>query len=269
MIDLSLMFVGGLLGSGHFIGMCGAFAVAIGWPAERPVHNLFRQSVYSLGRLSSYVFLGAVAGFAGERLTLSFSTVSLVQCGLSLVAGVVLLATGLVALGLLPSSDRWLSRLSGCSAAKQFRDLMKSRSLANLLIAGMATGFLPCGLVYAFVALALSSGSPLTGMSVMAAFGAGTVPAMVATGLGSSLLSVNARRRLMRVAAFSVMLIGILTITRGVLAFNSSSDTDTVPDCPFCDVDQVSSAGSESETLSGNVPNAAKRQPTSSPSVVE
>jgi uncharacterized protein len=71
MIDLSLMFVGGLLGSGHCIGMCGAFAVAIGWPAERPVHNLFRQSVYSLGRLSSYVFLGAVAGFAGERLTLS------------------------------------------------------------------------------------------------------------------------------------------------------------------------------------------------------
>ena len=48
----------------------------------------------------------------------------------------------------------------------------------------MATGLLPCGLIYATLGIAVASGDPLTGGLAMAAFGLGTAPALAALGLG-------------------------------------------------------------------------------------
>lgn len=232
MIELPLVFMGGLLGSGHCIGMCGAFALAIGWNANRPAVNLVRQSIYSAGRCFTYVFLGASAGLGGQQLQQSLSTVTLVQGGLSILAGVALLITGLVSAGLIPPADRWLKRASSCGAATHFRNLLQSRQPGNVFLAGLATGFLPCGLVYAFLALALSSGTIFAGAAIMAAFGLGTMPLMLGVGLGSSIVGLNGRKRLVRLAAICVIATGCLTIVRGAGAFTAAPDES--PSCPFC-----------------------------------
>src|SRR5690606_2384539 len=52
MIEWSLIFLGGLLGSAHCIGMCGGFAIAIGAGATRWSSNALRQVIYSLGRIT-------------------------------------------------------------------------------------------------------------------------------------------------------------------------------------------------------------------------
>ena len=46
----------------------------------------------------------------------------------------------------------------------------------------MLWGFLPCGLVYSVIAIALVSGSATGGMLTMLGFGIGTLPALLLTG---------------------------------------------------------------------------------------
>jgi uncharacterized protein len=73
MIELPLVFFGGLLGSYHCIGMCGAFAISIGMGSSSPLRNLLRQAVYTLGRIFTYAFGGVAVAFVGLRLTRSLS----------------------------------------------------------------------------------------------------------------------------------------------------------------------------------------------------
>ncbi len=233
MIELPLLLMGGLLGSGHCVGMCGAFAIAIGWDASRPTANLLRQSIYSLGRCCTYSFLGAIAGFGGQWMQQRLGALTSVQAVLSLVAASALILMGLATSGLVPSSDRWLSKLAACPAVGQFRELLKSRRLTNVFVAGLATGFLPCGLVYGVLALALSSGSVILGAAMMAAFGLGTIPLMLVVGLTGSTLSFTMRTRLLRVAAICLVGAGVLTGARGLADLTSPSDSEPPP-CPFC-----------------------------------
>ena len=94
---------------------------------------------------------------------------------------------------------------------------MTAPGWSNVLLAGVLTGFLPCGLVYGFLGLASSSASIFHGLLTMLAFGAGTAPIMILTGAGGSLLSHSARRHLMRVAAVCVMITGLISLARGVM----------------------------------------------------
>lgn len=232
MIDWPLIFLGGVLGSGHCVGMCGAFALAIGWNADTPRKNCISQMVYSVGRCLTYVFLGTVAGFCGQQLRHGLPMIANVQGWISIVAGQALVATGLVSTGWIPSSERWLKNISSCAAATHFRNLLRSGQAVHVFLAGVATGFLPCGLVYAFLALAISSAHLHTGAVIMLAFGLGTVPLMIFTCLGSSLVGIENRQRLVRFAAYSVILTGCLAIARGVSGIATEAET-SIP-CPLC-----------------------------------
>ena len=69
MTPLWLTMLGGLLGSSHCVGMCGGFAAIVGLRTGSMAGNLRAQLIYSAGRLMSYATLGAIAGFAGQRLS--------------------------------------------------------------------------------------------------------------------------------------------------------------------------------------------------------
>ena len=60
-----------------------------------------------------------------------------------------------------------------------------------VFLAGVLNGFLPCGLVYGYLALASSTASLPLGLATMATFGAGTVPVMVLTGVGALAFSLT------------------------------------------------------------------------------
>src|SRR6516162_3919848 len=102
MIELPLIFLGGLLGSAHCVGMCGGFALTIGVGAPSFFSNLARQLAYTLGRVLTYSFFGVVAGYAGLWLSRKAGTLVNVQAGLSILAGSLLVFQGLLALGVLP-----------------------------------------------------------------------------------------------------------------------------------------------------------------------
>lgn len=233
MSELPLIFVSGLLGSSHCVGMCGGFALAIGLRADRMRENLRRQMIYSAGRLATYSFLGVVAGTAGQRLARSSLPLVNVQGALAILAGVLLVAQGLQSMGLLSFRRRPHSTIAPCLAGGALKTFLTSPDLASVFLAGLMTGFLPCGLVYAYLALASASASLSQGLATMAVFGAGTLPLMLATGLGSTFLSLPARRRLLAGAAWCVLLTGALSTWRGAVALAQSTSAEA-PTCPFC-----------------------------------
>lgn len=230
--QLALIACGGLLGSSHCVGMCGGFAMMIGLHRATLRQNLVGQLVFSAGRIVSYATLGGFAGFAGRTLVQKVPAFVNVPAVLSLVAGLFLLWEGCHAAGLLGRRSSG-SAGSGCLFGGMFSTLLKHPALRNAFCAGIFTGLLPCGLVYAFVSLAASTGDLLQGILAMTAFGFGTVPLMILTGLGAMLLTVTARQRLWRVAAWCVVLTGALTIGRGV-SFLAAADKPPAERCPLC-----------------------------------
>lgn len=239
MIEWPLIFLGGLLGSSHCIGMCGAFALTIGLGTVSARANLRRQLIYSAGRIFTYSFAGAVAGFGGMRLqrlavpTIGPWTVDM-QSVLAIAAGALLVVQGLHAAGFLPRILRRGAAAPYCPSRALFASFLTAPGWHYAFLAGLLTGFLPCGLVYAYLVLAAGSGGLPTGMAIMALFGTGTIPLMVLTGLGTSLLSPSARHRLLQAAAFCVIITGLLTIHRGINWTRSSNPT-TGPACPLCE----------------------------------
>ena len=81
----------------------------------------------------------------------------------------------------------------------------------------MLNGFLPCPLVYAFAAQAAGAANALQGMLVMASFGLGTFPAMVLMGSIGRLLAPAWRQRGVWLAGSLILLLGLITLARGVL----------------------------------------------------
>ena len=198
MIELPMVFLGGLLGSAHCVGMCGGFALGIGLGAPSLAANVSRQALYTAGRIFTYSFLGVAAGYAGSRIAGSVGAWINVQAALCLLAGFLLAGQGLLGLGVIPR--RFRPGPSGgplCLAGTFVGPFLRSPRSSDVLLAGIFTGFLPCGLVYGFLALASSSASVPQGLLTMALFGAGTGPLMILAGAGGSLLSHVGRRNVL------------------------------------------------------------------------
>jgi hypothetical protein len=83
-------------------------------------------------------------------------------------------------------------------------------------VAGVLNGLLPCGFVYAALATALTAGDLVESMTFMAAFGAGTGPAMLGVSLVGRVASAAWRARLQRLVPYGLAFVGLLLIVRGL-----------------------------------------------------
>jgi sulfite exporter TauE/SafE len=209
----AVIFLGGLAGSLHCVGMCGGFPLALaGARAARPVR---RQLLYNAGRLHALVFIGALSGAAGAAVV-TVAPLRAVERALALGAGAVMVLAGLEMLGLTTRLGRAGAALAGATVGRVLAGVLRSGSPAAPLALGVFNAFLPCQLVYAFAARAASTASVTDGMLTMLAFGLGTVPAMLALGVGRLLARPAVRAGLTRVSAVAVLLFGLMTIARGL-----------------------------------------------------
>lgn len=233
MTELPLVLMAGVLGSAHCVGMCGGFAVMVGMSATSCRRNVATQLVYSLGRLMSYTTLGGAAGFAGWRIVECAPALANVPAILSLLAGLFLIVEGFLAAGLIRRRQPRSGAAAACLVGPVFAGILRTPGFQNTFTAGILTGLLPCGLVYAFLSLAASTHDLLRGMATMLAFGIGTIPLMVLTGSGTMLLRPESRKRLYRVAAWCVVATGALTAYRGYSFLGASPERRSAV-CPFC-----------------------------------
>ncbi len=227
-VELAAVFVLALTSSVHCVGMCGGFAATIG-AAKLPFgSNLARQMIYSVGRVCTYSFFGATGGYAGLYLSRFNSALVSAQQVFSILAGVMMILIGASTLGLVRLR---VFRLEGVSAllAPMFNHFLHARGRGGFFLAGLANGFLPCGLVYAFLASAVATGDMFQGLLIMATFGVGTVPAMLLTGCGSSLLTHTGRLRVYRLAAVFILLAGVMTIKRAIFTADAPACHEPPP----------------------------------------
>ncbi len=153
------------------------------------------------------------------------------QAVLAIVAGVLLIAQGLISAGVLSLPKR--KHLPSCLTPGLLGNFLRQPRLSGAFLAGVFTGFLPCGLLYAYVALAASAGSMFGGLTRMSVFGAGTVPLLVTVGAGGSLLGLTARQRALRIAACFVIATGVVSILRGT-GYIGWTAGDLASGCPMC-----------------------------------
>ncbi len=220
-----LLFAAGFAGSFHCMGMCGGFACALGRDPQGRVATVARHLLYNSGRLTTYCFLGVLAGALGQVLCtprglavpLMGGSLDAAQRLLAAVAGLLMIAMALQFFGLLQGLHRAALGFGGGTLAGSLRSLLTTHSRAAPLAFGVFNGFLPCPLVYAFVAQAASSAGALPGALTMAAFGAGTFPAMLMMGGIGRLVGPVARRRGVWVAGGFILVLGLITLGRGIL----------------------------------------------------
>ena len=231
--EFSLIFLSGVLGSAHCIGMCGSIAATMSLGTRSVTEALLRQGCWSLGRTMTYMFLGVTAAALGARFLKSQGNAVWLQALFAIVAGILLIVQGLHAAGWLTWRVRRRDSLP-CVTTTVFSQFFQGGSSIGVFIAGLLTGFLPCGLVYSFLALAASSGSVAKGVLIMLSFGLGTIPVMLVTGTGLSLATIGIRRKLIRLAAVSVVVTGLLTAARGIAFASQEARANTVQQCPVC-----------------------------------
>jgi sulfite exporter TauE/SafE len=203
-----------LLGSPHCAGMCGGFvAFYAGGEAARGARRLATHAAYHGGRLLTYMLLGVAAGILGRGLDLAGSAAGL-QRGAALAAGLLMMAWGLLwllqarGLRLAPRLPRPVQRL----VQEALAQLGGRPPLVKALALGLLSTLLPCGWLYAFALSAAGTGDPLVGALVMAVFWLGTLPVLMALGLGVQALAGPLRRHLPALSALLLLAIGAWTV---------------------------------------------------------
>ncbi len=199
-------FMVGLLGGTHCMGMCGGIVGALSAGlTDRLRDSRWRHFIthlaYNAGRIGSYTLAGVIAGAFAQQLG---ETGWLQGFPLGkIVAAVIMVLFGIYLTGWWHSL-LWLER-AGARLWRYIEPLgrrfLPVRSAGQALLLGMVWGWLPCGMVYAVLALAMTRASALDGGATMLVFGIGTLPTMLVMGLAFTRFGRLLQRPAVRVIA--------------------------------------------------------------------
>lgn len=203
-LTLGGLFVAGLATSLHCAGMCGLLTCGLGIAGRGPA--LASVGLYHFSRLLGYGIAGGIMGFLGGHLGFRFTPDGVPSLPVLLVLFLLAIVFGLdKRLGAIPGLGKVMMKLR-----------LKTLNFPPLLragVIGIATPLLPCGPLYAMLALSLATGSAVRGVETMLAFGLGALPAIWAVQIGSSWVNrklgdrgfLYAKRGLAAAAALSLM----------------------------------------------------------------
>lgn len=205
----------GFLGGAHCIGMCGGIMAALSFavPNQSKAQRWKILLAYNAGRISSYVLIALLAG-ALVQLSAGGHGLSLLR----IVAGALLIAMGLYLAG-------WWRGLTYLEKGGSYlwryiqplgKKLMPVKTVPQALLLGAVWGWLPCGLIYsalAFSAAQSASGGAVQSAAIMLAFGLGTLPAVLASGvLAERIKNWMQNRNIRTLFALSIIAFGCWTV---------------------------------------------------------
>lgn len=209
-----------IVGSLHCIAMCGPLVGMHGG-----VKTLRMSLVHSLGRLTTYVVLGTLAGLVGSAIDLA-GRLGNVQRVATILAAITIVA---IAVWPLVRRTRGASRSQASVFGTALVRIRPRSEVKRAWLVGTLTGLLPCGWLWAFVVMAAGTASPLTGAVVMATFWLGTAPAMI--GIVRFAGPVVARMRARMPALTAIVLV---TVGLGTLALRWRDIGTTQVERPHC-----------------------------------
>jgi sulfite exporter TauE/SafE len=226
------IFLVGLLGGAHCVGMCGGIVSAFSvitpryrtFPAaiEAQSHRVsiiadggLRVLAFNAGRIASYMLAGAFAGLLGSVPEL-LQLVTLQMAGYWL-ANLMLVALGLTLMNVWHGLTRLeaIAQIAWRRIQPLIRKLLPVTHLWQATALGGLWGWVPCSMVYSVLITALMTGSAVRGALVMLAFGLGTLPLLFIVGvLGTSVQAVLQKKAVRRLAGLLVLMFGLLGLFR-------------------------------------------------------
>lgn len=205
------------MGAGHCIGMCGglvgAFSQQLPKTSNKNILAAQLQFIlsYNFGRILSYTIAGALIGGSASVLSTLFS-LDLYLISMRIFAGMMMIATGLYI------AQIWSGVVQVERLGKQVwkvvgpvaNRLLPIKNLKQAFVAGFFWGWLPCGLVYSTLTWSVAANSAQQGALIMAAFGLGTLPALVSAGVAAQFFARFVMKRAVRL--FS----GLILVSFGI-----------------------------------------------------
>jgi sulfite exporter TauE/SafE len=199
----------GLFGSLHCAGMCGPLVLSLPQDQTSVFRSLAGHLLYHAGRVSTYIVFGVAAGFAGQAIVFGGfqKWVSILTGGAMMLFALQTIA-GFNLLGKAGSMGT-----PGLSLVSKWFKHFYSRSR---FMAGAVNGLLPCGFVYVGVAGSLNQLEVSHAALYMAAFGAGTIPLMIAVGMSPRLIPGQVRLKFAKSLPYGALALGVLFVLRGM-----------------------------------------------------
>ena len=204
MDTLTIVFLMGLLGGVHCLGMCGGVVALLTSALPAEIRSNAKQTSlyhlnYNTGRILSYILMGALFGLAGELLsnTLKMNTL---DHALRIFSGMLMVLVGLY-IGNWYAGIQVLEKVGAKLWVKLQPISQKFLPVTNLksaFLVGLFWGGIPCGLVYGALSFSILSGSATQGGLIMLAFGLGTLPSLLIMAGFSSKLSAAIKKPLVR-----------------------------------------------------------------------
>ena len=225
--DYLALLLMGLFGTGHCIGMCGPFVVAAAAGPGGAAAVVGRSLAYQLGKTLTYVFLAVLFSVVGGWIA-GGGVLPWVQNAMSAAVGLGMVALGLaylLELRLSPGAQRWIDGSRWCGALGA---VLRAPTWWRSVLIGWLNGFLPCGLSLMALVYAAGFGSVTHAAAGAALFGAATIPGLTLTALFGAKLLAGGRRWLLRLAGATLVVLGVITIVRGVPAIHEWFHAHTV-----------------------------------------
>ena len=227
-------FLAGLLGGLHCVAMCGGWIAIVARPPAvvrlEPIGRLRAgQAASQLGRVTSYVLLGAALGAAGGA---AFAVaVAPVQRWMYVLANFMLLLLAL-SLAVRGVEIAWLER-AGLAAFRRLLPAVARLAPRDGVVAryllGLVWGFTPCALVYGVLPVAMLAGSAADGAVVMLAFGLGTLPNLLAAGW-----TLAHSRRWFAAPVYRIIAAVVIAVFAVIGLHRAWFAPDTLGQGPFC-----------------------------------
>jgi uncharacterized protein len=215
------MFLMGLVSSSHCIGMCGGImgALTLAMPTNTTHKRWGILLAYNAGRITSYSVMGLLMGVF--TLVLFARQLSAPDNGslLRVLAGCLLITMGLYLAG-------WWRGLIHLEALGRYlwvhlqplgKNLFPVTNFRKAFLLGAIWGWLPCGLVYSALVLAMAQSTPWLAAGSMLAFGLGTLPMVLLAGIAAQQVAWLLQQRPIRFSlALLIIFYGIWTIYGGL-----------------------------------------------------
>jgi len=211
--SLLLLFMVGILTGFHCIAMCGGFVVSYTAKNALTGHKSYKQHfAYGGAKVISYTIIGGIFGFIGGIFAFSIG----LRAGVAIFAGIFMVFYALSMFGIkffrrFQINPQFLTRFTTKASAGARGPYKRP------IITGLLNGlFIACGPLQAMYLYAAGTGSFTGGAAALAAFGLGTLPIMIGFGTFASAISHKTTKRILKISAVIVLILGLIMLNRGL-----------------------------------------------------
>jgi sulfite exporter TauE/SafE/copper chaperone CopZ len=223
--SLILLFAAGILTGFHCISMCGGFVVSYTAKNALNGHKGFKQHlVYGGSKVISYTIIGGIFGLIGGIFAFSTQLRGVV----AILAGVFMIFYAFSMFGFkffkkFQINPKFLTKMASNASSKS------NGQYKGPFITGLLNGlFIACGPLQAMYLYAAGTGNFFTGAISLMAFGLGTLPIMLGFGSLTTVISHNTTKKILKVSAIIVLILGLIMLNRGLTLSGSSFSFDSI-----------------------------------------